>query len=192
MLRILAMAASAAQFAGFSKWAFGCGHLGIAVAQIKPVTYRPLFFSLSEYELVERLADIIIPSDGTPGAHEAGVAEFIDFMVSSDPSVQARFRNGLDWMNAQAGKLYGDSFLRLTPDQQVSMVEELAYKAKYRPGEEQGRNFFGLMRELVVMGFYTSEIGFKELDNPALKFYSDSPECPHRDDPEHLNLNSSH
>jgi hypothetical protein len=39
-----------------------------------------------------------------------------------------------------------------------------------------------------VMGFYTSEIGYKELDNPALKLYSASPECPHKDDPEHLHL----
>ena len=44
------------------------------------------------------------------------------------------------------------------------------------------------MREFTVMGFYTSEIGFKELDNPALKFYSESPECPHKDDPEHRHL----
>jgi hypothetical protein len=38
------------------------------------------------------------------------------------------------------------------------------------------------------MGFYTSEIGYKDLDNPALKFYATSPECPHKDDPQHLHL----
>ena len=68
------------------------------------------------------------------------------------------------------------------------LLEALAFKSKYRAGEEDGRVFFGMVREYVVMGFYTSEIGFKELDNPALKFYADSPECPHHDDPEHRHL----
>jgi hypothetical protein len=188
ILRILAMAAGAAQFPGFSRWAFACGHIGNAATQIKPATYQPSFFDGPEYALVERLADIIIPSDETPGAREAGVAEFIDFMVGSDPGVQEKFRTGLSWLNGHAERVHGSSFLLLGPDQQRSLLEPLAYKAKYRVGEEDGREFFRLVREFVVMGFYTSEIGFKELDNPALKFYTDSPECPHRDDPEHLHL----
>jgi hypothetical protein len=192
ILRILAMAAGAAQFPGFSKWAFACGHLGNATTQIKPATYQPSFFSASEYALIERLADVIIPSDGTPGAREAGVAEFIDFMVGSDPSVQQRFRIGLGWLDRHAERLHGNSFLHLNLDQQAALLEPLAYKTKHRADEEDGREFFGLMREFVVMGFYTSEVGFKELDNPALKFYADSPECLHRDDPEHLHVTPAH
>ena len=46
--------------------------------------------------MVERLAEIIIPSDATPGAKEAGVAEFIDFMVAKRSEVQYGFRTGLD------------------------------------------------------------------------------------------------
>jgi hypothetical protein len=44
------------------------------------------------------------------------------------------------------------------------------------------------MRNYTVTGFYTSEIGYKDLDNPALKFYSEIPDCPHKDDPEHKHL----
>jgi hypothetical protein len=68
------------------------------------------------------------------------------------------------------------------------LLEPLAYKGKFRPGDEDGREFFRLVREFTVMGFYTSEVGFKELDNPALRFYPKSPGCPHKDDPEHLHL----
>src|SRR5271169_4442927 len=85
VLRILGTAAAAAQFPGFSKWGFACGHIGNAALQIKQAVYQPQFFSASEFAVVEQLADIIIPADGTPGAKEAGVAEFIDFMVASDP-----------------------------------------------------------------------------------------------------------
>ncbi len=86
--------------------------------------------------------------------------------------------------NRKAGK----RFTELSAEQQTSLLEPLGFKEKARPGEEDGRKFFALVREYTVTGFYTSEIGFKELDNPALKFYSESPECPHKNDPEHRHL----
>ena len=178
-------AAAAAQFPGFSKWAFACGHVGNARMQIKPAAYHPQFFTGAEYAMVERLADIIIPNDGTPGAKDAGVAEFIDFMVASDPEVQYGFRTGLTWLNVLAAKTYGKRFTELPPEQQTSLLEPLGFKDKARRGDEDGVRFFGMMREYTVTGFYTSEIGYKELDNPALKFYAESPECPHKGNPEH-------
>ena len=188
MLRILGTAAVAAQFPGFSKWGFACGHIGNAILQIKPAAYQPQFFTAGEYAMVERLADMIIPSDATPGAKEAGVAEFIDFMVANDLEHQYPFRLGLDWLNAHSEQSLGRKFIELSPEQQHLLLEPLGFKDKARPGEEDGRKFFALMREFTVTGFYASEIGFKELDNPALRFYTESPECPHKGDPEHLYL----
>lgn len=188
ILRILGTAAAIAQFPGFSKWTFACGHVGNATLQIKPAVYQPQFFSTSEYALVEHLAEIIIPSDATPGAREAGVAEFIDFMVASDPDVQYSFRTGLTWLNAHSERRFGRRFVELTPEQQTSLLEPLAYKNKARPGEDEGRAFFLRLREYTLNGFYTSEIGYKELGSPALKMYAESPECPHKDDPEHLHV----
>ena len=192
VLRILGTAAAAAQVPGFSKWGFACGHVGNAAMQVKPATYHPQFFTAAEYATVERLTEIIIPNDGTPGAKEAGVAEFIDFMVASEPELQYGFRTGLTWLNAHAEQEDGKRFAELTPEQQTSLLEPLGFKDKARPGEEDGRRFFSLMREYTVTGFYTSEIGFKELDNPALKFYAESPECPHKGDPEHAHVTPAH
>ncbi|HZQ94508.1 MAG TPA: gluconate 2-dehydrogenase subunit 3 family protein [Candidatus Sulfotelmatobacter sp.] len=191
VLRILGTAAAAAHFPGFSKWGFACGHIGNAALQIKPAHYQPQFFTAPEYADVERLAEIIIPSDATPGAKEAGVAEFIDFMVAHTDEVQYPFRMGLAWLNARAGQINGKPFSELTAEQQNALLVPLGFKDKARPGEEDGRRFFALMREYTVTGFYTSEIGYKELDNPALKFYSESPQCPHKDDPEHKHLSST-
>ena len=158
MLRILSTAAVAAGFPGFSRWSFACGHVGNATSQIKPSAYDPQFFTRPEYALVERLTEMIIPSDGTPGAKEAGVAEFIDFMVASDPEVQYGFRTGITWLNAHSERLHGKPFVKLPAEQQTVLLEPL---------------------------------GFKELDNPALKFYAESPSCPHKGDPEHRNLSSN-
>ena len=188
VLRILGTAAVAAQFPGFSKWGFACGHIGNAALQIKPAMYRPQFFTAAEYAVVERLTDIIIPSDGTPGAKDAGVAEFIDFMVASDPEPQYSFRTGITWLNAHSQRTLGKRFVELSPEQQTSLLEPLGFKDKARLGEEDGQRFFRVMREFTVTGFYSSEIGFEELDNPALKFYAESPECPHKGDPEHKHL----
>ena len=188
MLRILGTAAAAAKFPGFSRWGFACGHTGKSAFEIRPASYHPVFFTPAEYAMIERLVEIILPSDETHGAKEAGVAEFIDFLVGSDPEAQYPLRMGLAWLNAHSDRNTGKRFLDLSAEQQNSLLEPLGFKEKVRAGEEDGRKFFALIREYTVIGFYTSEIGFKELDNPALKFYSESPECPHKDDREHKHL----
>ena len=188
ILRMMAVAAAAAPFTGFSKWSFACGHIGNAPGQVRPATYQPLFFTATEYAMLSRLTELIIPTDETPGGREAGVAEFIDFLVSHDPSSQYEFRYGMGWLDAHSAMHYGKRFLELSEKQQVELLEPLAYAKKFREGEEDGRAFFRTVRESTLMGFYTSEIGFKELDNPSLRFYSASPECPHKDDPGHQHL----
>jgi gluconate 2-dehydrogenase gamma chain len=188
MLRILAMASVAAQFPGFSRWTFACEHVRANSTQIKNTTYALQFFTPTEYTTVERLTEMIIPSDGGAGAREAGVSEFVDFMVWSDPSVQYRFRFGLGWLDAHSERLHGKAFVALEPAEQNEILRRLAYKTEFREGEEDGRVFFDLIREYTLMGFYTSRVGLEELDYPGLKFYSESPSCPHVNDREHLHL----
>lgn len=188
ILRVMALAAAASQFPGFHRWAFACGHVGAPPDAPRAAAYVPQFFTADEYSTVERLCDLIIPSDGSPGAREAGVSEFIDFMVASDPSVQYGFRYGLTWLNAHAEEQYTKPFRSLSAEDQAAILKRLAYKEQFRAGEEEGRRFFNLIREYTMMGFYTSRVGLEEIDFPGLKLYSESPGCPHGDDPEHLHL----
>jgi len=188
VLRIMAIAAAASGFPGFSRWTFACGHGGPDPGATRPAAYSPQFFSLADYSTLERLAEMIIPTDDTPGAKEAGVAEFVDFMVWSDPEVQYRFRYGLIWLDSRAEALHAKPFRDLTPERQTDLLEHLAYKAKFRPGEEDGQEFFQLMREYTMMGYYTTKLGLEQIDCPALRFYPSSPGCPHHGDPEHQHL----
>jgi gluconate 2-dehydrogenase subunit 3-like protein len=188
VLRMLAIGAWASQFPGFSRWTYACEHLSPGPAQIRPAEYTPQFFSPSEYATLERLTELIIPSDGKPGAREAGVAEFVDFMVSAEKDVQYRFRYGLDWLDAHAKSLDGKTFMELSAGEETEVLEHLAYKEKHRSGEEDGREFFQLVRRYTTMGFYTSRIGMEQLDYPGLRLYSESIGCPHKDDPEHKHL----
>ncbi len=190
VLRVMALAAAASQFPGFRRWVFAHDHAKAQgeVANLAAGPYVPQFFAPDEYATVARLAELIIPSDGSPGAREAGASEFIDFMVASDPSVQFRFRYGLTWLDSHADRLHGEPFRRLETEQQTGVLEHLAYKDRYRPGEEDGRAFFKLIREFTLMGFYTSRLGLEALDYPGLKFYAAPPGCPHAGDSEHRHL----
>lgn len=191
VLEILSLAATASGFSGFHRWRFVCQHNDqAAVTTVRPASYTPQFFTAAEFATLDCLTGIIIPADTSPGAREAGVAEFIDFMVAHEPERQYEFRTGLTWLDAHSETLHGKPFRNLPPDQQAGLLKPLAYRTQNHPGEEDGRRFFHLVRRYTVMGFYTSRIGLEELSYPGLKFYSASPECPHHDDPEHLHLKS--
>jgi len=191
ILQLLAFASAAAGFPGFRRWTFACDHLYAAGARPGSAagTYQPLFFSPREYGIVERLAEIIIPSDGTPGAREAGVSEFIDFMVASDPHLQPSFRYGVDWVEGHSHFLHSRPFLDLSAEQQADLLGHLAYRDRYRTGEEDGRAFFHLMKEWTVKGYYTSRIGLEQLGYPGLKsVWEEYVPCPHANDREHKHL----
>jgi hypothetical protein len=188
LLRAVGVAVVASHFPGFVKWAYAGAHESHEPAPPRPQSYTPQFFSRDEFACVERLAELIIPSDETPGAREAGAAEFIDFMVAHDTEQQQPLRAGLAWLHEQSSHRFDRGFLELGEAQQASLLEPLAYEAKYRAGEELGREFFRRVKELTAMGFYSSEIGYRELDNPALRVYPRSPACPHTNDPEHRHL----
>ena len=88
----------------------------------------------------------------------------------------------LQWLDSAAKAKYAAPFLKLSLDQQTAILK----RAAERNGD--GHAFFRLIRRYTVMGYYTSAIGMKELDFPGLKMYSESPSCPHTNDPEHRHL----
>lgn len=188
VLSLLAKVAGLSQFPGFCRWSFAHeGMAGQAPAQPKPA-YQLQFFSPHEFEMVDVIAEHIIPADSSPGAHEAGVAEFIDFMVAHDDTLQYPFRSGLAWMDAFAVERQNAPFCKLAPEVRNALLRKLAYRAEQSPAELEGQEFFKLIRQYTVTGYYTSRIGLEALDYPGLRLYSSSPECPHKDDPEHMHL----
>ena len=107
---MLAKVAAVGQLPGFSKWAFasdGVHAHEAAASNASPTPYQPQFFTSAEYSTLDTLCELIIPADDAPGAHQAGVSEFIDFMVSRDQDLQYSFRTGLAWLNVFATKMHG-------------------------------------------------------------------------------------
>ena len=191
MLEMIATAAAASQFPGFSRWVFAAQHQHATSSPVqpRPATYQPQFFTPDEYRTIELLTELIIPSDETPGAKEAGVSEFIDFMAAhGEDELQKPLRTGLAWLETKSMQTGGKAFANLTSEEQSSILTSVAYSNPALHPDVQGQAFFRLVRRFTVMGYYTSRVGMEELDFPGLKLYSHSPACPHVDDPEHLHL----
>ena len=122
------------------------------------------FFTPEEMAAIALLADIIIPRDEiSGGATDAGVPDFIEFMVKDKPEMQTPLRGGLRWLNVQCLNRYGQPFAKCSEQEQMQMVDEIAWPQKAKPEMAQGVAFFSLMRNLTATGFYTTEIGFKDL-----------------------------
>jgi gluconate 2-dehydrogenase gamma chain len=188
ILRVMGAAAIASHFPGFSRWSYAAAHAPADGTPPRPAAYAPQFFTAAEFAVITRLTELIIPSDGTPGAREAGVDEFVDFMVAHDAQLQPRMRAGIEWLQARCQRDHSLAFVELSEAAQTALLEPLAFAAKHRAGDEVGQEFFRGVKDLTVMGFYSSEIGYHEIDNPGLHPWGFSPSCAHPDDPAHARL----
>lgn len=122
------------------------------------------YFTPDEMATITILGDIIIPKDEHSGnASDAKVPEFIEFIVKDMPAHQTPMRGGLRWLDVQCLNRYGKPFKDCTQPQQIEMVEAIAWPKKAKPEMAQGVAFFNLMRNLVATGFFTSQIGVKDL-----------------------------
>jgi hypothetical protein len=122
------------------------------------------FFDEHEMKTISILADIIIPKDETSGsATEAGVPDFIEFIAKDMKHQQVPLRGGIKWLDIQCNKNYGKPFSDCTPAQQIELVDQIAFPDQAKPDMQQGVAFFNRMRDLTACGFFTSQIGIKDL-----------------------------
>ncbi|HZK63268.1 MAG TPA: gluconate 2-dehydrogenase subunit 3 family protein [Puia sp.] len=122
------------------------------------------YFTPEEMATITILGDIIIPRDDVSGsASDAKVPDFIEFIVKDMPEHQTPLRGGLRWLDLQCLNRYEKAFKDCTQQQQMEMVDQIAWPKKAKPGMAQGVAFFSLIRNLVATGFYTTEMGVKDV-----------------------------
>ncbi|MBS1668062.1 MAG: gluconate 2-dehydrogenase subunit 3 family protein [Bacteroidetes bacterium] len=123
-----------------------------------------VFFTTDEMATISVLADIIIPKDEVSGsASDVKVPEFIEFIVKDQPEHQVPMRGGIRWLELESIKRFDKSFNKLAPTEQLQIVDDIAYPEKAKKEFSQGVSFFTLMRNLTISGFYTTEVGFKDV-----------------------------
>jgi hypothetical protein len=122
------------------------------------------FFTAKERKTIEILCDIIIPADEKSGsATDAGVPDFIEFMMKDYPQFQLPVRGGLMWLNNECSKRFGKEFIDCSESDRMLVIEDIAWPDNASPEMSQGVKFFNLMRNLTATGFFTSAMGIKDL-----------------------------
>ena len=122
------------------------------------------FFNDHEMKTIATLTDIIIPKDDVSGsATDAGVPDFIEFIAKDMPRYQTPLRGGIKWLDLQSMRRFNADFASCKPEQQIEIVDEIAFPEKAKPEMLPGVSFFNTMRDLTACGFFTSKIGLEDL-----------------------------
>ncbi len=122
------------------------------------------FFEESELQSLTTLANLILPPNDKGTIEQAGVVDFIEFMAKDVPEFQVKIRGGLMWLNGQSNTKFNLTFSNCTEDQQKEILDSIAFPDPEALEQIQEIQFFSLMRNLVLTGYFTSEVGIKELD----------------------------
>ena len=143
--------------------------------------YEPKYFEAHHYKTLRMLCDAILPADADAGgAIEAGAPEFIDLLTSENPSYQLQFGGGFMWLDSACEDRYGNVYADCTPAQQKEILDLIAYRknADMDQGLTYGIDFFSLLRNFTLDGFFTSKIGIQYLGYIGNTFLTDFPGCP--------------
>jgi len=172
----MAMAALTAAF----KWtpAEAAKAAGLAREALR-APYAPAFFTPHEWDTVRVLADLVIPKDERSGsATDAGVPEFMDFMMNDRPDGQTPMRGGLAWLDNECSERFTKTFVAATPTEQTAVLDDIAWPKKAKPDMSQGVAFFNMFRDLTASGFYSSKMGIADLDYRGNEFVTNWTGCP--------------
>ena len=157
-------------------------------------------FTAADVALLDEIADTILPTTSTPGAKAAQTGAFMALMVT-DVYVDANqrvFTDGLRALEAACRAATGGSFMQATPAQRVALLEALDREQKTATEEQTAPartrfpatpvpeaaplpHYFRMMKELALLGYFTSEIGYTKalryIESPG-RFEPDVPLAP--------------
>jgi hypothetical protein len=126
--------------------------------------YAPTFFTGHEYDTVRVLVDLIIPRDQRSGsATDAGVPEFMDFILGEQTSMQTAVRGGLAWLDTECQERFGHTFLESAETERRAVLDDIAWPRRARPELSHGVAFFNRFRDLTASGFWSSRMGIEDL-----------------------------
>lgn len=166
VLRLLCIAPLASAL-GLEWTAIDEAHTRVRVARgagrIGP-DFEPQFFSAHEYETVRILVDLIIPRDErSGGATDAGVPEFMDFILGEQEWLQTRIRGGLAWLDIECRRRLGQTFVQGEDAERREVLDLIAWPRRAKPEHSHGVAFFNQFRDLTATGFWSSKMGVEDL-----------------------------
>jgi gluconate 2-dehydrogenase gamma chain len=149
-----------------------------AAAQTR-APFKPAFFTAHEYATVQILVDLIIPKDERSGSvTDAGVPEFMDFMMIDNPARQTAMRGGLGWIDRECVKRWDKPFVDCAAAERTALLDAVAWPGRAKPEMTHGVTFFTSFRDLTASGFWTTRMGFDDLQYIGNTFVPEWKGCP--------------
>jgi len=138
-------------------------HPGAPAGVASGKSYTPKFFSPEQFKAIESLTEHIIPTDDQPGAREARVAEYIDFVVHSaaefKPELQKEWTTGLALLDQLSQQKHAQPFANLASTDQENLLLEASTPERDHAASHPAFSFYRLVKDVTVGAFYTSKVG---------------------------------
>jgi hypothetical protein len=122
-------------------------------------------FSVADQQFLDEVADTILPTTAkSPGAKAAATGPFMALMVTDtySPEDQKIFREGMTKLEEACRAKHSVGFMAATPEQRTALLTELDKEQHefQKTRKDQPQHYFRMMKELALLGFFTSEIGY--------------------------------
>ena len=129
------------------------------------LTWSPTLFNEDQARLVMEIAEGILPKTDTPGAKELGVPKFIEDIVrlTYKEDFQEAFVSGIDQFEKECKEDAGGSFLDLDAKQRETYLNQKNDEVIKGTWEGPIPPFFRMIKELTIVGYFTTEIGAREV-----------------------------
>jgi hypothetical protein len=119
-------------------------------------------FAAKDIALLDEIGETIIPATDVPGAKAVQIGAFMAMMIDDcyEQGDQVVFKNGLHTLATRYEQRFGEPFVTGSPGNRIAFLNELDREQKAtmnRRGE--GPHYFRVMKELTILGYFTSEIG---------------------------------
>ncbi len=148
-------------------------------ARIARRPFQPQFFTRQEYATVTVLANLIIPKDERSGsASDAGVPEFMDFMMIDQPQRQTAMRGGLALIDHLCNLRFDKRFLECTDAERRQLLDDIAYPTKAPADLAPAVAFFSSFRDMTASGFWSSKMGIDDLQYLGNRPVAEWKGCP--------------
>lgn len=123
-------------------------------------------FSTQDIAFLDEVAETILPETKTPGAKAAQTGAFMALMVTDTypERDQAIFRDGMRKLDEACKATHHAAFLDAAPPLRLALLEQLDREQQAymdaRHGDDAPAHYFRMMKELALLGYFTSEIGY--------------------------------
>ncbi len=165
-------------------WDFSTPQIARAarVFESASVAFAPAFFRPAEWQTVRALVDYVIPRDARSGsATDAKVPEYMDWLMAdkeASENTRVAMRGGLAWLDLECSERFGKTFIAATDAQRRQVLDDIAWPKKAKPELAHGVAFFNRFRDLTASGFFSSEMGYKDVKFVGNVFNPDWKGCP--------------